>query len=135
MLLSLFHTLSLPVFALSLSLSFSITLSQSLDQTVCKHPVLPVLFHSCSLLFSSPHMNVSCSAAVIITAVLFFPSSRAARASLLCLSLGDVPLVCAGGSKVPLVGSQTWLITFSSPRLSHKMSLRKKLRWRSPKRK
>lgn len=63
MLLSLFHT---PFLFPCLSLSVSRSLA------VCKHPVLPVLFHSRLFLSSSPHMNVPCSAAVIIT-VVFFP--------------------------------------------------------------
>lgn len=85
---------------------------------------------------SPPNMNVSCSAAVIITVscFVFFPSC-AAHSSTLCLSFGDVPLVCAGGSKVPLAGSRSWLITFSSRRLSPKMSLKKTRRRRSRKRK
>lgn len=123
MLLSLFHT---PFLFPCLSLFVSRSLA------VCKHPVLPVLFHSRLFLSSSPHMNVSCSAAVIITVVFFLPSDQA---SPLCLSFGDVLLVCAGGSKVPLAGSRSWLITFSSRRLSRKMSLKKKQQRRSPKRK
>lgn len=116
MLLSLFHTPFLFPFPVCRSHSLSSSL------TVCKHPVLPVHSHSCSFPSSSPHINVSHSG--------FFAHSCTARAS-----IGDVPLVCAGGSKVPLVGSRSWLITFSSRRLSPKMNLKKKQRWRSRKRK